>query len=290
MRVKRADTDWAPMLKQAEYLDVRNAVADAGIPLARAAHIPLAELSQRTHELPPRDEVIRVADTGPEATEAVRWLAMHGRKARLETACEHASEVVDPAPHWRLWRPSMWVAEVASGLPCGRGLDLACGTGRDAVFLAAAGWEMTAVDWLPDAIERARALEAHYLRDSAPIDWRVCDLTRADAQTFDRPFDLILGVRFLHRPLLTLLWHWLRLGGSVVWETFTTLHRERHGRPTSADHVLEPDELRELFSDWEIVRYDEGWEGAAHTAKIWARQSAEGMNRQPGPLSDAKLR
>jgi 2-polyprenyl-3-methyl-5-hydroxy-6-metoxy-1,4-benzoquinol methylase len=57
----------------------------------------------------------------------------------------------------QLWAatPNRSFAAEAAGLPPGRALDLACGEGRHAIWLASRGWQVTAVDLL-DALVRAR--------------------------------------------------------------------------------------------------------------------------------------
>jgi len=55
--------------------------------------------------------------------------------------------------------PNRWVAQEVSDLPPGRALDLACGEGRNALWLAGRGWRVTAVDFSPVAIEKARRLQ-----------------------------------------------------------------------------------------------------------------------------------
>lgn len=74
-----------------------------------------------------------------------------------------------PSPHM--------VAELA-GLPAGTALDAGCGTGADAVWLARQGWEVTAIDISPTALEQAERFAAVHARDVAPrISWVVADLT-----------------------------------------------------------------------------------------------------------------
>ena len=60
--------------------------------------------------------------------------------------------------------PHPLLVEAASKLTPGRALDLACGTGRNALWLAQHGWDVTAVDASPTAIETLRhGLERHFL-------------------------------------------------------------------------------------------------------------------------------
>ena len=78
--------------------------------------------------------------------------------------------------------PNRWVAAHLSELIPGRALDLACGEGRNALWLASRGWSVIAVDFSSVAIEKARAL-------SADVDW-VC----ADALTYVPPAPVDLTV------------------------------------------------------------------------------------------------
>jgi SAM-dependent methyltransferase len=63
-----------------------------------------------------------------------------------------------------------------------RAIDLGCGSGREAVYLAAQGWQVVAVDRLPEALQRGRDLQRRYAPDSPPIQWVCADLERSDWQ------------------------------------------------------------------------------------------------------------
>jgi SAM-dependent methyltransferase len=68
--------------------------------------------------------------------------------------------------------PNRWVeAELADASP-GRALDLACGEGRNAMWLAERGWDVTAVDFSGVAIERGRRLDT-----AAKVRWVQADVT-----------------------------------------------------------------------------------------------------------------
>jgi SAM-dependent methyltransferase len=95
-----------------------------------------------------------------------------------------AAELVWGAP------PNRWVAEELTGAPPGRAVDLACGEGRNALWLATQGWRVTAIDFSPVAIEKARALDVRGL-----VDWVVGDVTSYRAE----PADLVL-VCYLQLP------------------------------------------------------------------------------------------
>lgn len=256
-----------PRLLPARWLDPRPAAEAVRAPLAEAVNIPLAELADRTQELPPPGCEVAVA-AGPALAEAtIAALDGLGRGGRAVGLPGPASG----GDRYRLWQPTPVLEAWLADLPGGRSLDLGCGSGRDVVFLAVAGWEATGVDWLPDAIARGRRLAERYLPAGGGASWAVCDLEADGLAPLGR-FDLITGFRFLHRPLLRNLRAWLRPGGCVVWETFTTEHRARHGKPRRDAFVLAPGELPTLCEGLEVVRYEEGWCGEVHTGRVLWRE------------------
>ncbi len=258
-------------LVPARFLDPRPAAEAAAQPIADAVNIPLAELTGRMHELPPRAHTILVAAAPELAERTVELLEAAGRHAAATDdfhRAESPGEVIG-----RLWHPTPWLETGVAALEPGRALDLACGTGRDAVFLAAAGWRVTAVDVLPDAIERGRDLERRYAPGAVPIQWRVADLERA-FQPDGGPFDLVCCCRYFRRELVRAAAEWLRPGGSVLLECFTREHQQRFGRPAGAERVPLPGELPALLAPLEVVAYAEGLHEGVYTARLWARRSS----------------
>ena len=258
------------------YLDPRAREDARRQPIADSVNIPLAELEDRVSELPTREKVVRVV--GPEAIaqETVRWLRAHDRKAIQIVKYSFASRV-SPG---RLWMPNEWLFSYLTTArvhdkPPGAALDLGCGGGRDAVYLAAHGWRVTAVDRLPDALDRGRELSKHYLEGEQRegIDWRCADVLRPDYEPCGT-FDLIVCCFFFDRELVRRAKGWLNPGGEMVIEAFTTMHQQREGKPASPDRVVKPGEVQDLFSDMEIVRLDEGEHPRGNTARIWARKHA----------------
>ncbi len=82
--------------------------------------------------------------------------------------------------------PNRWVEQELADETPGRALDLACGEGRNALWLAGLGWAVTAVDFSPVAIEKARRLET---AAGAGVEWVVAD---ALSFTPSVPVDLAL--------------------------------------------------------------------------------------------------
>lgn len=85
--------------------------------------------------------------------------------------------------------PNVFLPTVASALTPGSALDVACGEGRNAIWLAREGWDVTATDFSAVAVEKGRTLAG-----DTPVEWIV-----ADATTFETPhtFDLVL-MFYLH--------------------------------------------------------------------------------------------
>ncbi len=82
--------------------------------------------------------------------------------------------------------PNVWVEQEIAALPPGRAVDLACGEGRNSVWLAARGWQVTGVDFSAAALAKAETLA---LGNTPPvrIDWKCADVTTFRSRT---PFDL----------------------------------------------------------------------------------------------------
>lgn len=76
--------------------------------------------------------------------------------------------------------PNQFVEHELAGLPPGRGLELACGEGRNARWLAERGWQVTAMDFSPVAIEKGRRLTEER---RVPVDWVVGDVLTAPLPT-----------------------------------------------------------------------------------------------------------
>ncbi|GAA2605783.1 class I SAM-dependent methyltransferase [Streptomyces tubercidicus] len=92
-------------------------------------------------------------------------------------------------------RPNARLTETVTGLPPGDALDLGCGDGGDALWLARQGWHVTAVDISAVAVERLAALaRSHGLDDHVTTE-------RADLHTSFPPggFDLVCA-HYLHTP------------------------------------------------------------------------------------------
>ena len=133
-------------------------------------------------------------------------------------------------------------------------LDLACGSGQNGLLLAEQGTQVLFADRNQGALDNCQEGLASLAHRSSC--WQV-DLEAADAAPLaGQQFSVILVFRYLHRPLISAIRDALLPGGLIIYETFTTENRQ-FGRPSSADYLLNPGELREWFDDWELLHYAE---------------------------------
>jgi len=171
--------------------------------------------------------------------------------------------------------PSPFLAALDDVLPRrGRALDVGGGSGRNALWLARRGLEVTLADVSDVALERAAA--------AARAEALTLETVRVDLEAEPLPpgpWDLILCAYFLHRPLFAAFTAALSAGGWLVVAHSTRSNLQRHPRP-GPDHVLEDGELPTLIQGLEVVRYEEGWlESGRHEARIVARKP-EGQPRR----------
>ncbi|MFQ5879731.1 MAG: class I SAM-dependent methyltransferase, partial [Dehalococcoidia bacterium] len=154
------------------------------------------------------------------------------------------------------------LVEEASLLPRGgKALDVAMGNGRNALYLASLGFQVTGIDISSVAVERCRQ-RARALGLS--VTAIAADLERHPLPVAE--YDLVVNFNYLQRSLVGPLVAALKPGGVLVFETFTTEQR-RFGAERSADlrpygpkdpeHVLRPGELRQLFPSLEPLFYRE---------------------------------
>src|SRR4051794_28790164 len=107
--------------------------------------------------------------------------------------------------------PEPLLVQAAERLPPGRALDLACGAGRNAIYLARLGWRVTAVDFSRTGIARLRERAA-----GLAIETRVADLERGDFPIEPNGYDMICDFYYLQRSLFPEIRGGVRPGGMVV--------------------------------------------------------------------------
>lgn len=136
--------------------------------------------------------------------------------------------------------PAPLLVDAIRSLVPGRALDLACGGGRNAFYLAERGWDVVAIDGSPMAIANLREV-------STTVDARVLDLERNAVPFPDESFDLVCIINFLHRPLFAEARRLTRRGGWIL----SAIHTVKSSM--NPKYAIALGELRSYFSDWEIL-------------------------------------
>ena len=163
------------------------------------------------------------------------------------------------------------LVEIADQLAPGRALDLACGVGRHALYLARLGWNAVAVDSSRTAIDLLRKQCA---AETLRVDARLADLETGEFTIEPAAYDLICDFFYLQRGLFQAIRKGVRPGGIFVAEIHLRDDNAIAG-PRNPAFVLEPGELRRTFADWKIVFYSEGLQPGKPraTARIIARRA-----------------
>ncbi|WP_338044479.1 bifunctional NAD(P)/FAD-dependent oxidoreductase/class I SAM-dependent methyltransferase [Mycolicibacterium neoaurum] len=192
--------------------------------------------------------------------------------------------VPDAQQHWdqhygqrdRIWsgRVNVRMSEIAAELAPGRALDLGCGEGADAMWLASRGWSVVATDVSEVALERARQDAGELL---SHIDFQHHDL---EVSFPDGQFDLV-SAQFLHSKLPMDRVRVLRRAAEAVAPGGVLLIVDHGDAPpwSNHQHVEFPSAEEvvaglELGEDWERVRVEA------------VARDAVGPDGQPGHLTD----
>ncbi len=151
-------------------------------------------------------------------------------------------------------KPNAFLRQSIHLLPKGKALDLACGDGTNAVFLAQQGFSVEAVDISLAGLKMARRLAQE---KKVNVKFR-----QADLATFPLPsahYDLIIVLYFLSRRLIPRIRKALKPGGMILFETYTTEQGGcGNGGPRKGSYLLQPNELLRLFGGLRILFYREG--------------------------------
>lgn len=135
-------------------------------------------------------------------------------------------------------------------LPAGRALDLASGSGRNAIWLAEQGWSVTAVDGSGEALSilRARSRE-----QGVTVETMQVDLTGKDRRLPAGPFDLVVMSYYLQRDLIGWVKTVLAPGGVLV----AIVHVVREDEDVTEKRAA-LGELRGLVEGLRVEHYYEG--------------------------------
>ena len=171
---------------------------------------------------------------------------------------------------------SDWIQRFAHLLPpTSRVLDVACGSGRHASYLAAQGHEVTGVDRDAQALSqlpaKVNAVHADIEQDAWPLSYE--------------QFDAVVVTNYLWRPLWPQILGSVREGGVLLYETFAQ-GNEIYGKPSRPDFLLQPGELLRVCTGWQVVAYEHGLRSAPERVvqRIAAIKPRNGEVSAPLPL------
>lgn len=245
----------------AELLDVRTKLEFEQGHYKAAANIPLSQISERVHEFPNRNIPLRVCVNQENCQEAIASIKQKGYQIQnllvwndsVKNKLNELNLLESGNQKNRIWQParvveyfqSQWGHHINKGIA----LDLACGTGRDATYLATQGWQVTAIDYLSNSLSKAQELAGH---QGVKIQTHCLDLEDKEIAIELPAFNLTTVVRYLHRPLFPWIDRHLAKNGFLVYQTFLE-GSEKFGQPKRPRFLLKYGELAKAFSHYRIL-------------------------------------
>lgn len=172
--------------------------------------------------------------------------------------------------------PAPFLEEWLGRIPPGRALDVACGTGRNALRLAEAGFDVDAVDISEVAIARAEATAAER---NLPVRWHVSAMD--DFVIARGAYQLITVIRYRNRSLWPRLAEGLAPDGWILVEHHLKSPLDVAG-PSTPEFRLDPGELLEAFGALRIVWYAETVEAAEPDSGRYALARLVACSGDPG--------
>ena len=147
--------------------------------------------------------------------------------------------------------PSAWLEQCLAGVTVGRALDVPCGAGRNAIFLASRGFSVTGIDISAVALARAEATAG---ARGLSVDWIRRDLDAGHGVT--GTFELIVVIHYVDLDLLKDLAERLAPGGHLIVEAHLATEQPVAGPKDPAFRVA-PGALRDAAGQLDILDYSE---------------------------------
>lgn len=232
--------------------------------ISNSSHFELNSLIARMHELPQRSQALKLVGTqqqihigqqnlrqkGYHITQCLQWRREFFEQIKSLGQLEVGSQ------SRRLWRAAKAIEDFVLANPVknshNRALDLGCGGGRDAVYLAMNGWQVTAVDYLSGMLQKTSQFATRY---HVSVECLQMDLENKSQPMLSLPnqFDLIVVMRYLYRPLFQQIKHQLSDNGVLIFQTFME-GCEMFGKPKNPRFILKRNELKEEFKEYQILK------------------------------------
>jgi tellurite methyltransferase len=168
--------------------------------------------------------------------------------------------------------PNRLLVKALDRLKPGRALDIACGAGRHAIYMASRGWQVTAIDYSEVGLEIARRRAAER---NVAIEIIEADLEQDGFAIEADRYDLICVFYYLQRNLFPWIQAGLRTNGTFIG-AIHIVGDEPEAHQMNPAFLLNPGELKDIFAEWHVEYYREGrWAGSEHKhrdAEIIARK------------------
>ena len=153
-------------------------------------------------------------------------------------------------------KPVKNIVEFFSDIQPGNALDIGCGTGRNAIWLAENGWEVDAIDSSKERLKVAKERSQHKVLESDTISFIHSDLESYEPK---RQYDAVICGMVLHflsvkeiESAIKKIKSWTKVGG-YVYVSVHTDENPAHHRPT----LFRKDQLVDYFDDWTIEKRDQ---------------------------------
>lgn len=256
-------TSASPHLPEPALIDVRSREDFLAGHVKGSINFPARELILRSGELPPRSRplTVFVNESDSQAIELVKAFFLRATWrisdfVPISIGCEHSKEVfIDrgwklekgtPPFGLRFWEPSPFVLQMAQlHLPTsGIALDFGCGSGRDMAFLSGIGWSCVGIDNRAKLLQQAMAMSDRFGTQANGTVAGVRAHLSLNSPFRNQCADLVLMVRFLHRPSAPSMLACVAIGGFFLCSHFIDgVQHSAVGTPKSPDAYLGRGEL-----------------------------------------------
>ena len=247
-------------------LDLRPADVFVRGHLPGAANIPADILFQNVFLLPPKGGSLQLYhNDGETAGQVAAVLQTRGYQAAILPEVDTTQLTEQGPARVRLWLPSPFLVEAWNTVSPGLArpihiMDIGCGSGRDAVWLASQGCDVRAVDVLPDALENARKLaEFENVRIQT-----ICQDVLKEPPSLQN-VNVVCLIRFAHIRAVGPLLRGLPRGSYVVVEAFHARDASSGKGGRKMDRIFADGELRTMLEGrlgFEVVQGYDGVERA----------------------------